>query len=153
MSLDRCLIIPTVYTNSNWPFAKGDAPTRADVAGFPYLEEVPVEYIENVKIGLLIGMNVPQLMCPSQVIPSTTDALPYSPYATLYMLGWALQGPVLKTPDNADLSTCCVTESKETDDLHRRIELIFSRDFVEDDDPAPDLSVQTLAPSSGAKSK
>ncbi len=87
-------------------------------------------------------MNVPQLMCPSQVIPSNTDPLPHGPYATLHMLGWALQGPVLKTPDSADLATCCVTESIETDDLNRKIELFFSRDFVENDDPVPDLSVE-----------
>ncbi len=142
LHLDKCLVIPTVYTNSNWPFAKDDTPTRADVAGLSYLEEIPLKYIENGNIGLLIGMNVPQLMRPSQVIPSTTDISPHGPYATLHVLGWALQGPVLKTPDGTELTTCCVTELTETNDLHDRIEKLFSRDFVENNDQAQDLSVE-----------
>ncbi len=142
LSLDKCLIIPTAYTNANWPFSRGDAPTRADIAGFPHLEKVPLEYIENGRIGLLIGMNVPQLMCPSQVIPPNTDVLPHGPYATLHELGWALQGPVFKTPNSTELATCCVTESVETDDLNRKIELFFSRDFIGNDDSVPDLSVE-----------
>ncbi len=142
LHLDKCLVIPTVYTNSNWPFARDDTPTRADVTGLSYLEEIPLEYIENGIIGLLIGMNVPQLMRPSQVIPSTADMSPHGPYATLHVLGWALQGPVLKTPDGINLSTCHVTELTETDDLNKKIERFFSRDFVENDDQAQDLSVE-----------
>ncbi len=142
LKLNKYLEIPTLYTNSNWPFSRGDAPTREDIAGFPYLKEVPLEYIENGRIGLLIGMNVPQLMYPLRTIPPNTDMSPHGPYATLHKLGWALQGPVIKTADNTDSPTCCITESIEIDDLDRKITLLFGRDFIGSDDSVPDLSVE-----------
>ncbi len=142
LKLNKYLEIPTVYTNWNWPFSRGDATTRGDIAGFPYLKDVPLEYIKNGRIGLLIGMNVPELMYPLKTIPQNTDMLPHGPYATLHKLGWALQGPIFKTTDNIESTSCYITESIEIESLNRKIKLLFSRDFMECGDPELGLSVE-----------
>jgi len=39
-------VIPTVYTRSNWPFTKKDSPRPEDVTEFPYLHDIPVQYVD-----------------------------------------------------------------------------------------------------------
>ncbi len=108
----------------------------------PPLKDVPFEYIENRKIGLLIGMNMPELMYPLKTIPQNNNMLFFSPYVTLHKLGWTLQDPIQKTTDEIDQPLCHVIEAIEIESLNRKIEKLFSRDFTGSNDEELGLSVE-----------
>ncbi len=114
---------------------KGRRPDPRRYRRIPYLKYVPLEYIQNGKIGLLIGMNVPEF-------PQNNDMLSYGPYATLHKLGWALQGPICKTADEIEQPLCHVVEAIEIESLNRKIEKLFSRDFTGSNDAELGLSIE-----------
>jgi hypothetical protein len=81
--------IPKLYAKSNWPFTIEDSPKEGDIEGISGLENIPFKFIDK-NIGLLIGMDMPDILKPLDVVSSTSRG----PFATRYMHGWALSGPM-----------------------------------------------------------
>ena len=86
--------IPVVYTKPNayWPFSKNDVTKISDVAKFPCLNDIPFNYLDE-NVDLLIGMNMPQLLKPLEVV----DAENVDCFATRHHLGWVLNGTTTRS--------------------------------------------------------
>ena len=95
MSIDKeqCKPLSTVYAKDNWPFDEEDSPTYANIAGVKEFDFLPFHFISS-KIGILIGMNEPDIIKPLQVIETPGNG----PYASEHKLGWAINGPIRGPP-------------------------------------------------------
>ena len=81
--------VPVVYAQKNWPFSVDNVPQPEDI---DELEDIPFDFV-NAKVGLIIGMNHPDIVKPRQIIDNPQTGI----YASLHSIGWALNGPVGKT--------------------------------------------------------
>jgi len=117
--------IPVIYTKpeTQWPFSKSDLITRNDVKDYTHLRDVPFDF-SNEDVGLLIGINVPSILRPREVIYGNEN----DPFASLHSLGWALNGPVKRSGTG---KSCCRTSCVDTA-LDESIHSYFSRDYVDD---------------------
>lgn len=122
----RRVIIPKMYSKKNWPFELHDSPKYDDVKHIPELRKLPFGFIP-CKIGILIGMNYPDIVKPQKIVNSTTRG----PYASEHQLGWALNGPT--NGSDFDRMTCFRTAEKNPIDVDERFEKCFARDFEDDD--------------------
>ena len=83
------------------------------------------------KIGILIGMNIPELLKPLNVVSTTTSG----PYASQHYSGWALNGPYGRSLSNR--AKCFRTSIQDITELDRKIEQCFAQDFVDEVGRAP----------------
>ena len=124
--------VPKLFAKSCWPFEDADSPTIDDIKGFPALQRLPLHFRPQ-KIGLLIGMNVPEIIRPLAVV-NTTDG---GPYATKHLLGWAINGPIRELKESSYL---CFRTMVRDEVLEEKIYAYFSRDFVDKyDEPVDSL--------------
>jgi hypothetical protein len=115
--------IPVTYTNKSnkWPFNKEDVPKERDTENYPHLPDLPFQF-NGKPIGLLIGLNMPGFFR----ILRTIEGEENEPFASLYPLGWTLNGPVKGKND----ASCRRIKVNHTD-LHEQIEQYFSQDFID----------------------
>lgn len=125
LSLDKsiCLPLKTVYAKKNWPFDINDSPSFDDVKNIESFQSIPLQFI-NSKIGLLVGMNEPDIMKPLQIIQTKTNG----PYASRHKLGWAINGPLKTSPTS---NHCFRTTIEDMEDIETKFEKVFSSDFNE----------------------
>ena len=126
---DKNIPIGSVYAKKNWHFDRKDSPSNDDVEGYPALKRVPINYIDS-DIGILIGMNEPQLLKPLEIIETSKNG----PYASRHELGWVLNGPVKKDSSSVN---CFRTKVADVKDLDSQINSLFGADFS---DSTSDLS-------------
>lgn len=117
-------IIPKLYAKAPWPFERHDSPTKNDVEKYVSFKDIPFEFIDE-KIGLLVGINVPQIVKPLELVNTTRNG----PYATKHLFGWALNGPV-KGHQMSKLT--CLRSIHNEVTFDRKIEQCFSREFSDD---------------------
>ena len=132
-SLDgsKSFVIPKIYAKNEWPFNDKDNLRESDVLEFERLKQLPFKFARE-NIGLLVGINVPELIRPHEVI----DTIEGGPYATRHLFGWALNGPVRgKGLGNLCLRTAC-SETLNNDSIERYFAQEFDDHF---DDPAPSV--------------
>ena len=129
--------IPVLYTKSNasWPFTKEDIPHFDDVKQFSHLANIPFSFIDS-DVDILIGMNVPMLLKPLEIIDGDDD----QPFASLHLLGWTINGPVNRASSR---SICNRMSVHNSDKLNDQIQEFFARDFV-DDNPSDSISQNDL---------
>ena len=84
------IILPLVYSKSELPIAREDIPRKSEIADFPYLNEVPFQFVD-ANVGLLVGINIPEALKPLEIVDNDANG----PYASRHKLGWALNGPLL----------------------------------------------------------
>lgn len=118
-------IIPILYSKGNWPFDIEDSPKLTDVSNYPELKELPFKFINNCSVGILIGMNVPQIVKPLKVVSTSHGSL----YATKHSLGWAINGPTSHPPLNG--ISCFRSKTYNYDNLNDKIEHCFTREFAD----------------------
>ena len=134
---ERIFKIPLVYTkpDKNWPFDQSDIPTADHVRRFPHLKEIPFNFVD-VEIGLLIGLDVPCLIKPQEVVSGADE----EPYASLHSLGWALNGPVDMSANMTNNFRTIVDQS----DIETCFEQMYAQDFVDVYSSKADLSVEDV---------
>ena len=69
-----------------------------------HLKDVSAElspYMEDVEVGLLIGLNCPSALRPREIVYGGES----DPYAVQSLLGWYINGP-LYTPCQSSVLTC-----------------------------------------------
>ena len=114
-------ILSGVLAKENWPFTTNDSPCQSDMAGFPQFEDLPISF-EGTTIGLLVGMDRPDIVKPLEIVHTTKRG----PYATKHMFGWCLNGPFsCQKPFH---SSCFFGKVKEHD-LNEKFEAVFASDF------------------------
>ena len=123
MSLDNnySVSVPKIYAKDNWPFTIDDSPKREDIMKFPSLKEVPFHFIDK-PIGILIGMNMPEIIKPLKIIATTKKG----PYASCHQLGWALNGPIHGSSSSL---TCFRTKVCDYEQLDTMFNAAFAKDF------------------------
>jgi len=90
--------LPPIFTQPTLPVSRKDVISSHDLHKWPHLRDVPLEKIDS-DVGLLIGINVPKVMEPWDVIPSIDNG----PFAVKTLLGWVINGP-LEIIANDDVS-------------------------------------------------
>ena len=121
--------IPTVYAKGKWPFSEADSLRYEDIKNYSSLKEIPFQHNAR-KIGLLVGMNVPEIIKPLEIVHTTVSG----PYASKHLFGWAFNGPVT---GSSNVTACFRTAiSKDYEHLDRQIKEYFALDFDDKFDDA-----------------
>ena len=123
LSLDHAnrVSIPWLYAKDNWPFDMNDSPKKEDVERVPLKEKVKFAFIDK-PIGILIGMNMPEILKPLKTVSSTKRG----PYASCHSLGNALNGPI---SGNNATQKCFKMKVAEVEDLDNKFAKAFGEDF------------------------
>ncbi|CAB4008562.1 Hypothetical predicted protein [Paramuricea clavata] len=98
------ITLPKVFSRDEIPGRKSEIPRQELCRKWKHLERVVEQvhpYMENVKIGLLIGTNCPQAIEPRDFVASNNGG----PFAVLTFAGWTIVGP-LYLSDNENEVDC-----------------------------------------------
>ena len=113
--------LPLVYSKAELPIGREDIPDQSEIADFPYLNEVPFQFVD-ANVGLLIGMNVPDVLKPLEIVDSDV----YGPYASRHKLGWALNGPLTTSKDFAHAHRIKI---ENRDSIESQLRYMWDHDF------------------------
>lgn len=94
------LKLPDVFTQNSIPVTKDNIPKEEDIRKWHYLKDVELTPID-ASIGLLIGVNAPNVLEPWKVINSEGNGL----FAVKTLLGWVINGPLSHRVDS-DMCDC-----------------------------------------------
>ena len=95
MSGEQAVELPRTYVRDEIPVNLNQVPRPAAVRSWKHLQRIADEipdFMENIKVGILIGSNCPIALEPLEVIPTSSDDKP-SPYALRLRHGWTVHGP------------------------------------------------------------
>jgi hypothetical protein len=98
------ITLPKVFSRDEIVGRKSEIPRQELCRKWKHLERVVEQvhlYMENVKIGLLIGTNCPQAIEPRDFVASNNGG----PFAVLTFAGWTIVGP-LYLSDNENEVVC-----------------------------------------------
>ena len=82
------VVVPQCFSIKSLPISNDEIASKVDLSEWTYLEKVLVPFLD-VKVGLLIGSDYPEIIQPHEVIPSQNGG----PFAYKTLLGWAVAGP------------------------------------------------------------
>lgn len=94
----NAIALPKAFTRDEIPGSKGEIPCPELCRTWKHLERVVEQvrsYMENVKIGLLIGTNRPRAIEPRHFVASSNGG----PFAVLTFAGWTIMGPLYMSDD------------------------------------------------------
>ena len=117
-------IISNVFSIDEIPIRPNLVPTQRKILDLPHLKGIKLDTLSKVEVGLLIGVDVPELFCTSEFRkgPRGTPSAIYTP------LGWSLLGPSLSPSYSTN---CKVHFSRKTDDAaYQLIESLWDSEFV-----------------------
>jgi hypothetical protein len=128
--------LPPVISQATLPVSLKDVVFAEDLSQWSYLRDVTLPKIEGkCHVGLIIGINAPQVMEPHEVIGSEGDG----PFAVRTKLGWVVNGPLGHDPatDNTNRIIYAnrihvTTEDSRQEDYRRQISYDFSERTVDD---------------------
>ena len=105
-----------------------------DVSPYESIRELPFNFIDR-KIGILIGMNLPQLAKPLEIVNTSDSGI----FAIRYLLGWAVCGPGRQSTMAKTLCLRTKAASLSTEGLEQKIDSVFSShlDFHDDEGIGP----------------
>ena len=101
---DVMLDLPRTFTRNIIPTDRSEIPRPDVIDKMAHLKEVSAEiapYMEDIEVGLLIGLNCPSALRPREVVYGEESEL----YAIRSLLGWYINGP-LNTSQQSDSITC-----------------------------------------------
>ena len=97
---DVHLDIPRSYVRQHIPADRDEIPRPETASRWPHLQRVVKDippYMEDVEIGVLIGLNCPRVVWPRDVIHGKQN----DPYAVRSLLGWHINGPIKREGNGA----------------------------------------------------
>ena len=97
---DVRLDIPRAYVRQHIPADHDEIPRLETASRWPHLQRVVKDiplYMEDVEIGVLIGLNCPRAVRPRDVIHRKQN----DPYAVRSLLGWHMNGPIKREGNSA----------------------------------------------------
>lgn len=121
------LELPPVYTEPTLPASRTDVISPEDNENYLYLSDIELPRFDS-DVGILIGVNVPKAMEPSDVIHNVDNG----PFAVKTLLGWMINGPlkIHATSNNTYVSVNRVN-AKLINNLEEQIRNQFNHDFNE----------------------
>ena len=119
---DYVTTIPKVFAKENWPFSHKDSPSEKDVTNIQFQRDIPFQFI-NEKIGILVGMDMPEILEPLETVKSNRKG----PYASRHHFGWALNGPIKGSSKLHCFRTTVIPTTDE--DLNEKFNKVFAYDF------------------------
>ena len=93
------LELPRTFTRNVIPADRSEIPRPDVVSKIDHLKDVSKEippYMEDVEVGLLIGLNCPSALRPRDVVCGKEN----EPYAVRSLLGWYVNGPIHASESN-----------------------------------------------------
>ena len=90
---DVIVPLPRTYVRQRIPADRDEIPRPEELQGWSHLQMVRKHvppYMEDVEIGLLIGLNCPSAVRPRDIVCGNEN----EPYAVRSLLGWHVNGPV-----------------------------------------------------------
>lgn len=124
LRMDEEIELNRVWTVETLRLPQGSSPTKEDAAQWSHLNGIDFPRIQNDKVSLLIGCDVPE----AHWVCDQRRGRRGQPYAVLTPLGWTLMGPL-----NSSERDCFSVNFVRYDDemLHRQMESMFRNDFNE----------------------
>ena len=114
--------LPCTFSRPNLPISTEDMIKSEDMSRWSHLADIPIKFVE-ADVGLLIGINVPEVLKPLKVISGAED----EPFATKHKLGWAISGPVNHS-HNTELKANRI-EIRDLNDIERNLNDMYNSDF------------------------
>ncbi|KAL9976464.1 hypothetical protein ACROYT_G013771 [Oculina patagonica] len=124
LRMDEEIELNRVWTVDTLRLPQGSPPMKEDAAQWPHLNGIDFPMIQNDKVSLLIGCDVPE----AHWVCDQRRGWRGQPYAVRTPLGWTLMGPL-----NSSEINCFSVNFVRYDDemLHRQMESMFRNDFNE----------------------
>jgi len=95
-----CVDLPRTFTQKMIPADRSEIPRQDVVSKIPHLHDVSSKihpYMEDVEVGLLVGLNCPSALRPREIIYGSES----DPYAVRSLLGWYINGPAHSSIENS----------------------------------------------------
>ena len=140
---DVHLDLPRSYAREQIPIHREEIPRPEVAERYHHLRKISEQltpYMEDIEVGLLIGLNCPKALRPREVIHGQDT----EPYAVRSILGWYINGPVSRDDDVTvhcnrvyvqsvdESSGCIVTERNVKEEIvPKTVERMFELDFSE----------------------
>ena len=123
-SLDNGIrrVVPKVFSQKIWPFARKDSPKRDDLDSCEHLKELPFELID-AKIGLLAGISMPEFLWTYEVVYGKRNEA----FATKHLFGWAISGPIVQ--DSQSKKSCHHINLKTNEDIEKSFRALYAQEF------------------------
>ncbi|XP_064647035.1 uncharacterized protein LOC135499916 [Lineus longissimus] len=122
-------VLPPVFTQLKLPVDSDAVVTSEDIQKWSYLKDIPLHTIDS-DVELLIGVNVPMMLQPLEVVPSQDNG----PFAVRTAFGWVINGPLAASDDREEACGSAVvnrTEVRTIASLEDQIRDHVDRDFSE----------------------
>ena len=103
--------LPPTYSRSEIPAERHLIPRRDMLKRWKHLEHVAEDlppYLPDAEVGLLLGMNCPRAVRPTEIVPGTGE----DPWAIKTELGWSVVGVVQDLPHTSSSHCVLTKESK-----------------------------------------
>ena len=82
--------LDNVYTRKDIPIKEVNMGTAQDINKWPHLRNISIPAVDAKNVMLLIGQDNPDILLPREVRNGNRG----EPYATRYLLGWTVNGPL-----------------------------------------------------------
>ena len=82
--------LPRTYVRQRIPADRDEIPRPEELQEWSYLQIHAPPHMEDVQIGLLLGLNCPSAVRPRDIVCGNEN----EPYAVRSLLGWHVNGPV-----------------------------------------------------------
>ncbi|CAH8290098.1 unnamed protein product [Schistosoma intercalatum] len=129
-SLDKTnrIKIEGAYTINNLPIKRAEIPPTDFQERWKHLKGVQLPTIACDKVGLLLGVDVPE----AHWVLDQRIGKPKQPYASLTMLGWALFGPTGQPNKTSVFMNCLKAKNSFEEDILKLFEHEFSENKYSD---------------------
>ncbi|XP_043204945.1 uncharacterized protein LOC122372129 [Amphibalanus amphitrite] len=129
--------LPPTYTLERIPVKHEDIATPADIGKWMHLEGIPLTQVD-AEIGLMIGGNCPEALCPLEVRRGGEG----EPFAFRSELGWAVYGPreLRSTRDHGAARVNRVSVLRGDSDIHEKFVSLYNKEF-EDNGSSTDVGL------------
>ncbi|RTG81061.1 uncharacterized protein DC041_0013031, partial [Schistosoma bovis] len=129
-SLDKTnrIKIEGAYTIDNLPIKRAEIPPTDFQERWKHLKGVQLPTIACDKVGLLLGVDVPE----AHWVLDQRIGKPKQPYASLTMLGWALFGPTGQPNKTSVFMNCLKAKNSLEEDILKLFEHEFSENKYSD---------------------
>ncbi|VDP60475.1 unnamed protein product, partial [Schistosoma curassoni] len=129
-SLDKTnrIKIEGAYTIDNLPIKRAEIPPTDFQERWKHLKGVQLPTIACDKVGLLLGVDVPE----AHWVLDQHIGKPKQPYASLTMLGWALFGPTGQPNKTSVFMNCLKAKNSFEEDILKLFEHEFSENKYSD---------------------